>query len=124
MFMVNDIKAPDFKISVVADITCDLDGSVPTTLRSSTIAQPFYGYNIANGTEDLPFNKNTICIMAVDNLPCELPRDASDDFGKDLTERVLPFVIDEDGDKVIERASICNNGKLTENFEYLSDYAY
>ena len=124
MFTVNDIKASDFKISVVADITCDLDGSVPTTLRSSTIAQPFYGYNIANGIEDLPFNKNTICIMAVDNLPCELPRDASDDFGKDLTERVLPYIINEDIDKVIERASICNNGKLTENFEYLSDYAY
>ena len=62
--------------------------------------------------------------MAVDNLPCELPRDASDDFGKDLTERVLPFIFSDDNDKVIERASICINGKLTKNFEYLSDYAY
>jgi hypothetical protein len=62
--------------------------------------------------------------MAVDNLPCELPRDASDDFGKDLTERVLPFLISEDKDGVIERATICKDGKLTANFEYLSDYAY
>jgi hypothetical protein len=62
--------------------------------------------------------------MAVDNLPCELPRDASDDFGKDLTERVLPYVLGEDTDTVIERASICKNGKLGVTFEYLSDYAY
>ena len=74
--------------------------------------------------EDLPFNKNTICIMAVDNLPCELPRDASDDFGKDLKERVLPYIFNEDKDKIIERATICKEGKLTAGFEYLSDYAY
>lgn len=124
MFDHEDMKAADFHISVIADITCDLDGSVPTTLRSSTINQPFYGYNIVTGKEDLPFNKDTICVMAVDNLPCELPRDASDDFGKDLTERVLPFLISEDKDGVIERATICKNGKLTPGFEYLSDYAY
>jgi saccharopine dehydrogenase (NAD+, L-lysine-forming) len=124
MFTKEDMKASDFHISVISDITCDIDGSVPTTMRSSTIAQPFYGYNIVKGEEDLPFNKDTVCIMAVDNLPCELPRDASDDFGKDLVERVLPNIILEDTDKVIERASICKDGKLTPGFEYLSDYAY
>jgi hypothetical protein len=62
--------------------------------------------------------------MAVDNLPCELPRDASDDFGKDLTDRVLPFLFLGDPDRVIERATICSNGKLTPPFEYLADYAY
>jgi len=124
MFTTADIKAQDFHISVIADITCDMDGSVPSTIRSSTISQPFYGYNMKTDKEDLPFNKETICVMAVDNLPCELPRDASDDFGKDLTERVLPNVLGEDADKVIERASICKNGKLGVSFEYLSDYAY
>lgn len=124
MFTKEDISAPDFHISVIADITCDMDGSVPSTTRASTISQPFYGYNMKNHKEDLPFNKDTICVMAVDNLPCELPRDASDDFGKDLTERVLPHVFGEDPDGVIERASICKNGKLTPHFEYLSDYAY
>ena len=74
--------------------------------------------------EDLPFNKHTVCIMAVDNLPCELPRDASDDFGKDLMERALPNILVEDKDAVIERATICKEGKLTSAFEYLSDYAY
>ncbi len=124
MFTVDDIKAPDFHVSVIADITCDMDGSVPSTTRSSTITQPFYGYNMRNNQEDLPFNKDTICVMAVDNLPCELPRDASDDFGKDLTERVLPNILGEDQDQVIERASICKNGKLGSTFSYLSDYAY
>jgi hypothetical protein len=124
MFTENDISAPDFHISVIADITCDINGSVPTTIRASTIGAPFYGYNILSHQEDLPFNKDTICVMAVDNLPCELPRDASDDFGKDLTERVLPFVFQKDDDRVIERASICIDGKLTPPFEYLKDYAY
>lgn len=124
MFTTDDMKASDFKMSVVADITCDIDGSVPTTLRSSTIDKPFYGYNPKTDKEDVAFNKETICVMAVDNLPCELPRDASDDFGKDLMERVIPYLFKEDVDKVIERASICKDGKLTSNFEYLSDYAY
>jgi alanine dehydrogenase len=124
MFTTSDIKAQDFHISVIADITCDMDGSVPSTIRASTINQPFYGYNMRTDKEDLPFNKETICVMAVDNLPCELPRDASDDFGKDLTERVLPNILGDDTDQVIERASICKNGKLGVSFEYLSDYAY
>ncbi len=124
LFELSDIKANDFRISVIADITCDMNGSVPTTIRSSTITEPFYGYNIKQDKEDLPFNKDTVCIMAVDNLPCELPRDASDDFGKDLMERALPNIIGEDKDAVIERASICKDGKLTPPFEYLSDYAY
>lgn len=124
MFTKEDMKAKDFHLSVIADVTCDIDGSVPSTIRSSTITQPFYGYNIVTEKEDLPFNKDTICIMAVDNLPCELPRDASDDFGKDLSERVLPHLFGNDPEKIIRRASICADGKLTTAFEYLSDYAY
>ncbi len=124
MFTTTDMKASDFHMSVIADITCDIDGSVPTTIRASSIDKPFYGYNPKTDKEDVPFNTETICVMAVDNLPCELPRDASDDFGKDLMERVLPFLFKEDTDQIIERASICKEGKLTKNFEYLSDYAY
>ena len=124
MFELSDMKATDFHVSVIADITCDINGSVPTTIRSSTIEKPFFGYNILEDKEDLPFNKDTVCIMAVDNLPCELPRDASDDFGKDLMERVLPSIIGEDADGIIERGSICKDGKLMKDFEYLSDYAY
>jgi saccharopine dehydrogenase (NAD+, L-lysine forming) len=123
MFTRRDIESSSFRISVVADITCDMEGSVPTTLRASTIAQPFYGYNLKTGKEDVAFSKETITVMAVDNLPCELPRDASDDFGKDLMERVLPFLFLDDPDRIIERASICSNGKLNSAFQYLHDYA-
>ena len=123
MFEINDIQEPAFHVSVIADISCDIDGSVPTTVRASSIEDPFYGYNMKTHQEDIPFSKDTICIMAVDNLPCELPRDASDGFGKDLLERVLPNLIN-DSNKIIERATICAEGKLTPAFEYLSDYAY
>lgn len=124
MFTTDDIKAPDFHISVIADITCDINGSVPTTIRASAITAPFYGYNMRTDKEDLPFTKDTICVMAVDNLPCELPRDSSDDFGRDLIERVLPHLLGSDEDGVIERATICAGGKLTPRYEYLADYAY
>ncbi len=124
MFTTEDIKAKDFHVSVIADITCDIDGSVPTTIRSSAINAPFYGYNMKSDKEDLPFTKDTICVMAVDNLPCELPRDSSDDFGKDLAERVLPYLLGSDNDKVIERATICKQGKLMPAFDYLKGYAY
>jgi saccharopine dehydrogenase (NAD+, L-lysine forming) len=124
MFTVKDTRSPEFHISVIADVTCDVNGSVPTTIRASSIAHPFYGYNIETGKEDLPFTKDAITVMAVDNLPCELPRDASDDFGKELLERAMPYVLGKDKDRVIKRATICKNGKLTLNYEYLSDYAY
>ena len=123
-FTKEDVKSADFRISVVADITCDMDGSIPTTLRSSTITQPFYGYNPATEKEDIAFSTKTITIMAVDNLPCELPRDASEDFGKELTERVMPSLLGEDPTALISRATICENGRLTNAFVYLKDYAY
>ncbi|HTA84466.1 MAG TPA: NAD(P)-dependent oxidoreductase [Bacteroidia bacterium] len=123
LFTKDQMKLPDFHISVIADITCDINGSVPSTLKASTIAEPFYGYNQLTEQLDIPFNKNTITIMAVDNLPCELPREASEDFGKELIDRVMPSVFGEDTEGIIERATICKDGKLTPHFAYLSDYA-
>jgi alanine dehydrogenase len=123
MFTLEDVQDPAFRISVIADITCDINGSVPTTLRSSTIEKPFYGFNIKTLKEDLPFVKDTVCVMAVDNLPCELPRNSSEEFGKDLMERVIPHLLGDDPDKIIERATICKDGKLMPSFEYLKDYA-
>lgn len=122
LFSREDMRSPSFRISVIADITCDIDGSVPSTLRASTIADPFYGYNPVTENIDIPFSSHSITVMAVDNLPCELPRDASDDFGKELSERVLPHILGEDSEKMIERASITKDGKLMPAYEYLSDY--
>lgn len=123
LFTKDQMKMPNFHISEIADITCDINGSVPSTLKASTIAEPFYGYNPLTEQIDIPFSKSAITIMAVDNLPCELPRAASEDFGKELIDRVLPSLLIEDHETLIERASICKDGKLTKRFDYLSDYA-
>ncbi len=122
-FTKEDMKSPDFHISVIADITCDMQGSIPGTLRVSTIQEPFYGYNPVSGTEDAAFSRNTITVMAVDNLPCELPSDASEDFGKELMERVMPCLLGQDEDGIIARGTICEGGHLTRPYSYLSDYA-
>ena len=117
-----DMRAPDFKISVITDISCDIEKPIPSTMRPSTIDDPFYGYNPHTEQEDNAFDKNNITVMAVDNLPCELPRDASRDFGQDLISRVFPHLFGQDAEGIIERASIAKDGKLTEPFSYLADY--
>lgn len=122
LFTKEDMKSDDFRISVIADVSCDINGSIPSTLKASTIADPFYGYNPLTESIDIPFGKNTITVMAVDNLPCELPRDASEDFGKELMEKTFPDLLGDDKTGLIERASITKNGKLTEQYQYLSDY--
>ncbi|HEU4717960.1 MAG TPA: NAD(P)-dependent oxidoreductase [Bacteroidia bacterium] len=124
LFEKQDMRSPEFRISVIADVTCDIDGSIPSTTKPSSIAEPFYGYN--PNTEqavDKPFGNDVITVMAVDNLPCELPRDASENFGKELIEKVVPALLGNDPDGLIERGSICSDGKLTERFGYLADYA-
>lgn len=122
-FTKEDVKSPDFKISVIADVSCDIDGPIPTTIRSSEIANPYYGYNKKTGLEADAFEPDCVTVMAVDNLPGELPRDASVDFGKALTEKVFPALFGEDTDEIIKRATITENGKLTPKFNYLSKFA-
>lgn len=117
----DDVKSPDWNIKVVADISCDIDGPVATTLRPSTIADPLYGYDPQSETETDFTNDNAVGVMAVDNLPCELPKDASEDFGKELMDKVLPHLLN-DAEKVIERATITKNGSLTEYYDYLQPY--
>lgn len=124
LFTKQEMRSPDFHISVIADITCDINGSIPSTSKPSTIDEKFYGYNPITEEIGMPFDNNTITVMAVDNLPCELPRDASEDFGKELIDKVLPSLIRNLDNSLIERASITKDGKLTERFNYLSDYAY
>ncbi len=123
LFTKDDIKRPEFRISVIADISCDINGSVSSTLRSSTISDPFYGYNPATGTEEPAFTRPlNITVMAIDNLPGELPRDASYDFGEQLTQNVLPGLFTGQESMMIENATILKNGKLTPAFIYLNDY--
>ena len=121
IFSREDAKSPEFKVKVVGDVSCDIDGPVASTLRPSTIADPIYGYDPQSESETTFNQQNAITVMAVDNLPCELPKDASADFGREFIDKVLPHVIN-DKEGVIERATICKNGKLTPDYQYLSDY--
>lgn len=123
LFSKEEMKSPNFRISVIADVTCDINGSIPSTHCSTTISEPFFGYNPKTESEGDAFSTETITVMAVDNLPCELPRDASSDFGKELIDKVLPSLLVDDSDQLIERATICKNGKLLSRFEYLREYA-
>lgn len=123
-FTLDETKQLDFKISVIADVSCDIDGSIPCTHRASTIAKPVYGFNPETGKETEPYQEGCIDIMAVDNLPCELPADASSEFGDYLIEHVVPALIKSGlDDTMIERATICRDGRLTERFAYLKNYS-
>lgn len=122
IFTREDAKLPDFAITCVADISCDIDGPVASTLRASTIADPFYGYLAAEEKEVRHDDPEAIGVMAVDNLPCELPRDASLSFGNDLMAHVIPALFDGDKDRILYRATECENGALTKDFEYLQTY--
>lgn len=117
-----DLRDPGLTLDVVADISCDIGGPIDSTLRATTIAEPFFGYDASTGAEKPAGTKGTIAVMSVDNLPCELPRDASEAFGRDLIERVLPFLVSEDREGMIQRATIAQNGKLTPQFSHLQNY--
>ncbi|MCB0402568.1 MAG: alanine dehydrogenase [Flavobacteriales bacterium] len=121
IFTREDAKDPSFNIKVVGDVSCDIDAAVACTLRPSTIADPIYGYDVLNEKETAYNAPGAITVMAVDNLPCELPKDASRDFGREFIDKVLPHLIN-DHERVIERATICKNGDLTPDYEYLRDY--
>jgi alanine dehydrogenase len=124
LFTREDAKHPDFRIKVVADISCDIDGPVATTLRASTIADPVYGYD-PQAEQEVPFNQEgAIAVMAVDNLPAELPRDASDGFGETFVEHVIPAFFDGDKEGILARARMTKQGKLTPRYAYLQDYAH
>ena len=124
LFTKEAMKTSDFNIEVIADITCDIApiASIPSTLKASTIADPIFGYDPQSEKEVAPFQNEVIDMMTVDNLPNELPRDASEDFGNQFIAQVLPELL-EDKTKMIYRASITTKeGTLNEPFLYLSDY--
>ncbi len=122
IFTREEAKAADFNLKVVADISCDIDGPVASTLRPSTIPDPIYGYEPQTESEIAFDAQNGITVMAVDNLPCELPKDASTDFGAEFIKNIYPALVNDDKDEILKRASITQNGDLTERYEYLRDY--
>ena len=115
------LKDKDCKLKVVADISCDVAGPIACTVRSSSISEPLYGYNPFSGEETDVHHPAAIVVMAVDNLPCELPRDASEGFGEMFLKHVVPAFYDNDKNGVLRRAMITQEGKLTEKFKYLNE---
>ncbi|WP_264559096.1 NAD(P)-dependent oxidoreductase [Flavobacterium sp. N2270] len=116
------LRSPKCKLKVVADVSCDIDGPVACTIKPSTIADPIYGYLASEHKEVSYTHPSAIVVMAVDNLPCELPKDASDGFGEVFLERVIPAFFNNDKDGVLARAKMTENGKLTPRFAYLQDF--
>jgi alanine dehydrogenase len=122
-FTREEMKKSDFRISVIADISCDMNGPIPSTLRATTISDPFYAYNPFLEIEETAFSKQTnITVMSIDNLPGELPRDASHDFGKQLMSNVLHDLLSEIASPMLERATIIRDGRLTNGYNYLNEY--
>jgi alanine dehydrogenase len=116
------LQSKDCKVKVVGDVSCDINGPIACTLRSSTIAEPFYGYLPSEHKEVDVFHPAAVVVMAVDNLPCELPKDASEGFGAMFMEHVIPAFFNDDKDGVLARAKVTEKGKLTPRFSYLQDF--
>jgi len=124
LFTRQDMKDSRFKIKIIADISCDINGSIPATVKATNVNDPIYDFDPINECVEPPLSGDQfITVMAIDNLPCELPRSASHDFGKDLIDKVMPSLLSADTDDIIKRATIAIDGSLTSTFLYLSDYA-
>jgi len=121
-FTREQAKSPRFNLKVVADISCDIDGPVACTIRPSTIDKPIYGYDAETETEVNFSNASAIAVMAVDNLPCELPKDASEGFGHTFVEKIIPAFFNQDAFGVLKRSKMTENGQLTNAFSYLQAY--
>ncbi|MFT6334331.1 MAG: alanine dehydrogenase [Halioglobus sp.] len=122
-FTLDQMKSDKFGIKVISDVTCDIApvSSVPSTIKASTIQDPIFGFDPNTGNETSPHGKSVVDMMTIDNLPNELPRDASTSFG----DMFIKNVLNELGNRrseLIQRATIADFGNLGKNFEYLRDY--
>lgn len=122
LFEMEDMKKDSFRIQTIADITDDVHGSVPCNIGDSTIQNPVYGIDKFTGEKTDPYLPGSLDLMAVGNLPNELPRDASKYFGEQLIKYILDDLIIGDS-KIIDEATIVKDGKLTEEFSYMEEYA-
>jgi len=122
LFEKKDTQLPNFNIKVIADITCDVEGSVPITMKATDIYDPTFGWSKSEQKMVAPFGEDTIDVMAVTNLPTEMPKNASEKFGNLLLEHIMPLLVNGDQDEILKRARITQNGELTEEYLYLKDY--
>ena len=121
LFEMDDLKNPNYRMHTIADISDDQNGSVPCNLGDATIEVPVYGVERMTGEISAPYLEDVVDVMAVGNLPNELPRDASRFFG----EQLIKYIVDhlETSSPIIDDATITKDGKLTELYAYMKDYA-
>ena len=122
LFEKKDTKSKNFDIKVIADITCDVEGSVPITMEATDIYNPTFGWSRSEQKQVEPYGEDTIDVMAVTNLPTEMPKNASAEFGTLMLDHILPLLIDGDKDGIIKRGRMTENGKLTKEFDYLQSF--
>jgi hypothetical protein len=122
LFEKEDVQDPRFRLQVIADVTDDENGSIPINLGDQTIEDPIYGVDKKTLLKTSPYMKDSIDLMAVGNLPNELPRDASRYFGEQLIKFVLPALLKEQS-TLIDKATIVKESNLTAHYAYLQDYA-
>ncbi len=122
LFEKEHVKSEKFIIQTIADITDDVNGSVPINAGDQTIENPVYGVNKITLEKTDPYLADSIDIMAVGNLPNELPRDASRYFGEQLIKYLLEDIVG-NGSAILDRATIVKDGNLTSHYEYLREYA-
>ena len=122
LLTLDDLKNSSFNIKVIADISCDINGPIISTIRDSKISDPIYGFCRKSFKEVEYSDSNAIAVMAVSNLPCELPKDASYDFGSSMMTKIFPLITSDFNHKILANATICEKGDLTKKFEYLRDY--
>ncbi|MFL5788342.1 MAG: NAD(P)-dependent oxidoreductase [Flavisolibacter sp.] len=123
LFPSKRVTQPNFRIQVIADITDDTNGSIPINFGDQTIMDPVYGVDKQTLKKTTPYLPDSVDVIAVSNLPNELPRDASKYFGEQLIKYILPDLINGNS-PTIQNATIVKDGQLTPKFSYLHDYAF
>jgi hypothetical protein len=118
-FTAEQARRPDFKLSYIADISCDIAGPIPSTIRPSTIESPFYGWDPISQQEVAHNAPGSIGVMAVDNLPSSIPTTASEGFGEEILKHVLPELINGDQSGLLAKATETHHGELLPKFNYL-----
>ena len=119
-----DLRRDDLRIRMIGDVTCDIKGSIKSTIRSSTHDDPYYDYNPVTGQEEPAFcSDSNISVMAVDTCPNALAMDTSAYFGSMLIQHVFEPLLKGEPSEVINRSMILKEGKLTERFAYLKEFA-
>jgi saccharopine dehydrogenase (NAD+, L-lysine forming) len=127
-FTLEDMQREDFRIQTIADVSCDMMpfSSVPSTIKATTIADPFYTFApLTNSEVTKGTPQKSVTMMTIDNLPNELPRDASSYFGDQFIINIIPelqHMAKGKKSRVLERATITHAGKLTPRYAHLHDF--